>query len=286
MSYANRADGALVRTSARIADEVRSAIAGSVDPLEIADAFIDAYPLGTSLTTAQARAWALLHIRVDTRALGRALDRIYSTGYMLGRDFARGAVYQSRKIRNKAPDRYDPTQPADINWETWKPGHTPAQLLVRPPGALRDLLERTKVRALRGISKTSLDRIGTLLADALATGATDLTLARSLIEAGIKGIVRDSQRALAIATTEMNRAMSVATVEGYEEFGVDQVEWFALEGCEDCEANAIAGPRSLGDEFPSGDSEPPAHTNCRCSILPFFDDSTPVRPQSEMASFE
>jgi hypothetical protein len=151
---------------------------------------------------------------------------------------------------------------------------------------LRDLLTRTKVRALRGISKTSLDRIGTLLSDALATGQTDLALARSLIEAGIKGIVQDSQRALAIATTEMNRAMSVATIDGYEEFGVDQVEWFALEGCEDCEANAEIGPIPRGDEFPSGDTEPPAHTNCRCSILPFFDDSTPVRDQSQIEIYE
>jgi hypothetical protein len=32
----------------------------------------------------------------------------------------------------------------------------------------------------------------------------------------------------------------------------------------------------LGDEFPSGDTEPPVHPNCRCTILPVIDEGVPA----------
>lgn len=39
-------------------------------------------------------------------------------------------------------------------------------------------------------------------------------------------------------------------------------------GCADCEDNGLAGPVAPGDEFPTGHRHPPAHSGCRCLVLP------------------
>jgi DivIVA domain-containing protein len=38
--------------------------------------------------------------------------------------------------------------------------------------------------------------------------------------------------------------------------------------CPDCDDNALAGPVASGDEFPTGQSHPPAHPGCRCLLIP------------------
>jgi hypothetical protein len=70
----------------------------------------------------------------------------------------------------------------------------------------------------------------------------------------------------------MSRAVSVATVDAYKDFGVEQYEWLSLDPCEICGGNSDAGPIAMGEEFPSGDTEPPAHPNCRCTVLPVIQD--------------
>ena len=87
----------------------------------------------------------------------------------------------------------------------------------------------------------------------------------------ISSVIDDPRRALTIATTEMARATSVASLDSYQEFGLEQVEWLALDPCEICAGNEDAGAVNVGDEFPSGDTEPPAHPNCRCSLVPVVD---------------
>jgi hypothetical protein len=49
------------------------------------------------------------------------------------------------------------------------------------------------------------------------------------------------------------------------------VEWLVAEGCDLCEENADASPIGIDEEFPSGDTEPPAHPNCMCALAPYFD---------------
>jgi hypothetical protein len=38
--------------------------------------------------------------------------------------------------------------------------------------------------------------------------------------------------------------------------------------CPDCDDNALAGPTAKGEHFPTGQAYPPAHTGCRCLLLP------------------
>ncbi len=38
--------------------------------------------------------------------------------------------------------------------------------------------------------------------------------------------------------------------------------------CPDCYDNALAGPTSCGDAYPTGQEHPPAHAGCRCLIVP------------------
>jgi hypothetical protein len=203
-----------------------------------------------------------------------ALDALYSVGWELGHDYAHTAVHNALKARRKAVAP-DPTA-VITDWANWEPGLGAASNLVRPPGGLQTLLDRKPV-TIRGLDATTIDRIGTELAVGLAVGAGDIAIGKA-----IDNILGDPQRALMIATTEMNRAVSVATLDNYADLEVEKVEWFALEGCDDCEGNAEQGPIPLGDEFQSGDTEPPVHPNCRCSLLPWIeDDSEQVRPVQE-----
>ena len=274
MKLSDKVDRVLVRQSARIADDVRSALRSSINVDDVVAAFSSTFHEGSSLTRAQAREWARINIRSNPRPLSMVLDSVYSIAWLLGRDLARAAVAEARRAIKKADD-----PSASINWDDWTPGFESASLLVSPPGGLRDLLDR-KPATIKGIDDTTLDRIGTELADSLVAGGTDIALAASLEE-----IIGDPQRALMIATTEMSRAMNVATVDNYNELGVERIEWFALEGCDECEENASFGPIAIGDEFPSGDTEPPAHPNCRCSLLPFIEgDSVALRSSGEDGS--
>lgn len=292
-STAKASDAALVRTATRLADGIASAIRRGLDPDKIAEDFLQDFPLGSNVTPEQARDWTRIHVTIDARELSRAMDELYASGWILGEDLASELVAEAKGIRLRVqtkapapkppkPPKLDPKQPTRFDWSTWKPGHRAAEALLRPKGGLDALLRRTKPITIQGISRTSRERIGTVLADALGLGLTDVSVAKEIIALGIRNLSKDPQRALSIATTEMNRAMSVASMDSYAELDLERVEWFALEGCEYCEENADAGPVPLGSEFPSGDTEPPAHPNCRCSILPYIeDDSSPVREQIE-----
>ena len=41
--------------------------------------------------------------------------------------------------------------------------------------------------------------------------------------------------------------------------------------CSECEDNSLAGMVTRGDNFPTGDSHPPAHAGCRCLVCPVQD---------------
>jgi hypothetical protein len=38
--------------------------------------------------------------------------------------------------------------------------------------------------------------------------------------------------------------------------------------CPDCDDNALAGEIGRGDSYPTGDTRPPAHQDCRCLVVP------------------
>jgi len=264
-------DRVVMRVSANLADKVRDALRASLNVNEIVDAFLNTYREGT-VTRSQARNWARINVKQNDTALTDALDAVWASGWILGTDYATEAM-RIASIK-KAPT-------FSIDWSKWKPGQPAAEALVRPPRGLKRLLAKHRNQTIKGISDTNLDRIGTVLADGLAVGADRRSIARDIMTLGIEGIMGDAKRAMTIALTETSRAVGAATLERYQEMGLRFHEWLTVEGegvCVACDENALAGPVSVGSEFPSGDLSEPAHPNCRCKMIPFIENfSTPVR---------
>jgi SPP1 gp7 family putative phage head morphogenesis protein len=264
-------DGLLLRQAAKHADAIRAAFIRSIDVEDIIQRWVEAHPAGGVVSAAEARTWAKQNIPVERKPLGDALDHVYATGWVMGLD-ASTAAYAHAKlgIKKAAPSAKDMKAALNTNWDTWKPGNKPAALLVRPSGKFAQLLETGRA-GIKGMNDTTLDRVGTLLADSLESGKAYTDLARNLLKDQITSrVVTDAARAQTIAVTEMSRALNTATIDNYNSFGVEKVEWLAIDTgvCDICPANEAQGPIPIGEMFESGDTEPPAHPNCRCTILP------------------
>jgi SPP1 gp7 family putative phage head morphogenesis protein len=129
------------------------------------------------------------------------------------------------------------------------------------------MLDRREA-TIRGLDNTTIDRIGT----ALATGL-DQGLGSEDIAAMIDDVLGDPSRAMTIARTESADALIQANLETYRDAGVEALEWVVADPCEICQDNAGVTVM-MGEAFPSGDSEPPAHPNCVCDVVPVLLDST------------
>jgi hypothetical protein len=75
-----------------------------------------------------------------------------------------------------------------------------------------------------------------------------------------------STRAQMIATTEMNDAMSQAALDKIGRLLEYKQLILSDDACEICIDNADADPLPVAAVYPSGDSRPPFHPNCRCAI--------------------
>ena len=257
-------NGAKTRLAARRAKLIVNGINDSFSTDQVVDDFV---AMGfQSITPEQARQWAQTHVRVNDDSLRSALFTIYVEAYALGEDIALSAVGKARI--SKAPTLRQLQRATNINWDTWKPGNKPAALLVRKPRGLSTLLDRRGI-TIQGINRTTLDRVGTLLARALERGWTPDEIKEQIADA----IDDDTDRALTIAQTEMSRAVTTASRELYEESGVELVEWLVADPCDLCEENADVSPIRIGETFPSGDTEPPAHPNCVCDLAPYVTDT-------------
>jgi len=256
--------GAKTRLAARRAKLIRDALRSSINVNAVVDDFF-AMGFTENTTTEETRAYAKIHIRPDSKEMFNALQTIYVDSYTLGQDIAMSAIVKA-KI-NKAPSKADLQRAMGINWDTWKPGNRAAANLIKPPRGLSDLLDRRGV-TIQNVNRTTLDRIGTILGRALAKGETPAS-----VRAELEDLLDDSDRALTIAQTEMSSAVSVASRELYEESGAELVEWIVADPCDLCQENADVSPIGIGDVFPSGDTEPPAHPNCVCDIAPYVVDT-------------
>jgi SPP1 gp7 family putative phage head morphogenesis protein len=259
MTFWHQVDGALTRTSARYSTDLRDALINAINIDKIVDEWNATHPAGGETTPQQAREWANVHVLFSDQDVLTALRKIYGAGYLLGEDSAQSAVAFQRL--RKAPKTEDIFSKLQIDWSAWKPGGNLGELLVRPKGGLQSLLDKAYA-TIKGFNATTINRIGTRLADALLTGASAQELAKNL-----KDIVADPVRAYTIANTEMKRAMSNGAMDNYRELGVEQMEWSALDPCDLC-AEFDGERRAIGDEFGDDVTEPPAHTNCRCTLMP------------------
>lgn len=106
------------------------------------------------------------------------------------------------------------------------------------------------------------------IATAIAEGWSTDELANELA----KEYAFSASRAATIASTEMNDALTQSQLAAWSESGVVVAKRWLLsndEGvCLVCGGNADQGSIPLADAFESGDSGPPAHPNCRCSVSP------------------
>ena len=252
---------ATVRLIAQQATRIRKAFKLAIDGDAIAQSWAETHPAGGSVSPQTARDWARAHAITNKKPMQVALSRLYADGYTFG---AKVAKTRLKGLKKDASTEAITT--GIVDWSTWKPGSESAAALVRPAGALRSLLDSRKISISDDVIHTKLDRIGTALATGLEKGFTSKQTAQM-----IDTIINDPQHALVIAQTETSRAMSVASREAYEKAQVEQVEWLVAEGCEECQANADASPIGIDEEFPSGDTEPPAHPNCMCALAPYFE---------------
>jgi hypothetical protein len=259
-------NGAKVRLAARRASLIRQALRQSVNISQVQEDWASAQPNAESMTTEQARQWARTNVRLDSEPLMTAFRTLYLESYLLGEDIAMNSIAKA-KI-NKAPTKQQLQRAVGINWDNWKAGNRAAALLVNKPRGLSTLLDSRGV-TIQGINRTTLDRIGTRLANALAQGLPPS-------EVDLSDFFDDSERALAIAQTEMSRAVATASRQLYEESGVELVEWIVADPCDLCQENADVSPIRIGDTFPSGDTEPPAHPNCVCDISPYVVDTRDI----------
>ena len=124
------------------------------------------------------------------------------------------------------------------------------------------------------ITDSTRDEIRSIITNGLSDNIGHDAIADAIREAG----AFSGTRAELIADTEIRWANSVGALEGYKAArgaGVSVMkEWLPAEdACDICQENADVGPIPLDDEFPSGDTETPAHPNCKCSISPVVEDS-------------
>lgn len=74
-----------------------------------------------------------------------------------------------------------------------------------------------------------------------------------------------------VAVTEIQAAVEEAVVDELMQNGTARISWMIEKDdhvCPVCQANAKASPIPIGSKFPSGDTAPPAHPRCRCSVAP------------------
>lgn len=127
--------------------------------------------------------------------------------------------------------------------------------------------DRSKYFA-ESVTKTTVDKILQSLNE--GTDAQENII--SLTER-VKTIFAEAKtsRAEMIARTEVSASGNFGAVETYKDAGVTKVEWYNLDPeHEACIANA-GEIRNIGQEFPSGDETPPAHPNCRSTLIPVFE---------------
>lgn len=262
---------AKVRLASKRAKLVSKGLRASIDAERVANDWINTHN-GVGTPPATARLWARTHVFSDTKALANALNVIHIDAYLLGVDIGMSGIARART--NKAPTLKELQRAIGINWDTWKPGNRAASIVVNPPRGLSSLLDTVGV-TVNGLNNTTLDRIGTILAAGLKEGVTPSDMAKQM-QWEIDDLLDDPERALTIAQTETSRAVSIASRELYQESGVELVEWLVADPCDLCQENADVSPIGIGDTFPSGDTEPPAHPNCVCDIAPYLVDTKEI----------
>lgn len=127
-------------------------------------------------------------------------------------------------------------------------------------------------RLVTNISATTLDRLQSSLQTSIQLGeSTDEAAARIIKTVG------SASRARTIARTESVRSYQSGIKIFGEQSGAVGKEWQASAGCEVCAPNDGEQIR-IDESFKSGDTEPPAHPNCRCGLRLIYPNELDANP--------
>lgn len=117
------------------------------------------------------------------------------------------------------------------------------------------------LKRAKDIASALIARMSSTVSDVIAKGgkASD---AKDAID-GMLDYVPDQT-----AVTEIHTEVEDGVLETLKVNGVEQIEWITEPGaCPTCLENEDAGPIDIDDTFPSGDDNPPAHPQCRCTVM-------------------
>jgi hypothetical protein len=201
-----------------------------------------------------AQNWSKINVQLDNDTLSGVLNDVYGSGWAFGADDA---------LADLNPN-------VGLDWDAWQAGNEAAAALLDPPAGLQNMLMQSNI-VLKGISDTTMDRIGSALALSLSQGLGARETAKA-----IDYVINDPSRALTIARTETARALVQSNLSEYTMAGIKQVEWLVADPCPICAQNSgVKVP--IGESFPSGATLPPAHPNCVCDIAPVSEfDTDPI----------
>lgn len=159
-------------------------------------------------------------------------------------------------------------QPVDLGG--WQPGggnYNPGPGLAKTAAAgLVSGLPAAGVAYGGWIASAYLNAMGRTLATGQDNGLTVDQLAT-----GLSGVLQSDDVATGLALNVLTTTSATAAQAVYTGHQVDRWHWVTAEDekvCPLCDANEAAGPVPIGDPFPSGDTSPPAHPNCRCAGIP------------------
>lgn len=126
-----------------------------------------------------------------------------------------------------------------------------------------------------------------MLAASIANGIEDGLSISDIADKLEANFAFSEERARLIARTEVATADGAGNMAGYVAGGVKKKEWLAeANACDICKANEAAGAIPLSQIFPSGDITRPAHPNCRCDVVPVFDEDDDEESDDEQQSEE
>ena len=120
------------------------------------------------------------------------------------------------------------------------------------------------------ITETTREDIKSLIRGAIKNGNSNADLAEALNN----NFLFSKERSMMIARTETNIADNDITMNSYKNAGVEKKSWLTAQDdlvSDECRENEEEGAIGMNEEFSSGDSCPPCHPNCRCTLLAVFD---------------
>jgi len=205
-------------------------------------------------------ALAWLGSRGVTVPMGPPADGITADGYAIGAASAHAAVNGQQ----------------DAGMGDWEPGDTPGAERVAEELGAAALLAAILGGGSGGSGHGGIDVAGdlgdgylTVVARVLAgwdPGTAADELAGMLAEA-----VDDGAYAEALTATQVTVVSGQAALDYYLAGTASLLQWTVTDDartCARCVTNEQAGPVRAGTPFPSGDLRPPAHSRCRCAIVP------------------